>query len=409
MTRLASDGTRFPAHPLAGGSHMEPLRIRPTRAEVDVGALARNVQTLRGVAPGMALLAMVKANAYGHGATLVAPVLESLGVELLGVALVEEGLELRQAGVNAEILVLGGAYEGAWEALLEARLIPAVFRDDQLEALEAAAKRIGAKPNAHLKVDTGMSRLGALPGEVPALLSRARALGIELSGVMSHFANADLRDAAVTERQLDVFARVLAQVEAAGFHPRWRHLANSAAVVALPPAKSASTYNLVRPGLALYGVSPAAWIVPPHPLEPVLSWKTAVIHVKTVPTGTAVSYGGTWTARRPTRIATLPVGYADGYPRRLSNRAEVLVRGERAPVVGRVCMDLCMVDVTDVPGTALGDEVVLLGRQGSQEIGVGELASWLDTMPYEVLCGVGARVPRVAVHATEGAGVRAVP
>jgi alanine racemase len=409
LTRLASDGTRFPAHPLAGGSHMEPLRIRPTRAEVDVGALARNVQTLRGVAPGMALLAMVKANAYGHGATLVAPVLESLGVELLGVALVEEGLELRRAGVNAEILVLGGAYEGAWEALLEARLIPAVFREDQLEALEAAAKRMGARPDAHLKVDTGMSRLGALPDEVPALLSRARALGIELSGVMSHFANADLRDAAVTERQLEVFARVLAQVEAAGFHPRWRHLANSAAVIALPPAKTAFTYNLVRPGLALYGVSPAAWIVPPNPLEPVLSWKTAVIHVKTVPTGTAVSYGGTWTARRPTRIATLPVGYADGYPRRLSNRAEVLVRGQRAPVVGRVCMDLCMVDVTDVPGTALGDEVVLLGRQGSQEVGVVELASWLDTMPYEVLCGVGARVPRVAVHATEGAGVRAVP
>jgi len=409
LTRPASDGTRFPRHSFAGDAHMELLRIRPTRAEVDVGALARNVQTLRAVAPGMALLAMVKADAYGHGATLVAPVLESLGVELLGVALVEEGLELRRAGVNAEIVVLGGAYEDAWEALLEARLIPAVFREDQLDALASAAMRVGAKPDAHLKVDTGMSRLGVLPEEVPALLSRAKALGIGFSGVMSHFANADLRDGTVTERQLETFARVLAQVETAGFRPRWRHLANSAAVVALPPAKSGGSYNLVRPGLALYGVSPAPWIVPPTPLEPVLTWKTAVIHLKTVPTGTAVSYGGTWTAGRPTRIATLPVGYADGYPRRLSNKAQVLVRGQRAPVVGRVCMDLCMVDVTDVPGAALGDEVVLLGRQGGQEVGAGELASWLDTIPYEVLCGVGARVPRIAVRPTDGAGVRAVP
>jgi alanine racemase len=409
LTRPPSDGTRFPRHPLAGDSHMELPRIRPTRAEVDVGALARNVQTLRSVAPGTALLAMVKADAYGHGATIVAPVLEALGVELLGVALVEEGLALRQAGVASEILVLGGAYEGAWETLLEARLVPAVFREDQLEALEAASRRVGARPQAHLKVDTGMARLGALPEEVPALLSRAKQLGIELDGVMSHFANADLRDGAVTQRQLEVFAQVLVQVEAAGFHPRWRHLANSAATVALPPAKTGAVYNLVRPGLALYGVSPAAWIVPPTPFEPVLSWKTAVIHLKTVPIGTAVSYGGTWTARRPTRIATLPVGYADGYPRRLSNRAQVLVRGQRAPVVGRVCMDLCMVDVTDVVGAALGDEVVLLGRQGGQELGAVELATWLDTIPYEVLCGVGARVPRIAVRSTEGAGVRVVP
>jgi alanine racemase len=388
---------------------MELSRIRPTRAEVDVGALARNVQTLRRAAPGMALLAMVKADAYGHGATIVAPVLEALGVELFGVALVEEGMALRKAGVSSEILVLGGAYEGAWETLLEARLTPAVFREDQLEALEVAARRVGVKPQAHLKIDTGMARLGALLDEVPALLSRAKTLGIELNGVMSHFANADLRDGAVTQRQLEAFAQVLVQVEAAGFHPRWRHLANSAAAVALPPAKTGGVYNLVRPGLALYGVSPAAWIVPPTPLEPVLSWKTAVIHLKTVPTGTAVSYGGTWTAHRPTRIATLPVGYADGYSRRLSNRAQVLVRGQRAQVVGRVCMDLCMVDVTDVPGAALGDEVVLLGRQEGQEVGAVELAGLLETIPYEVLCGVGARVPRIAVRSQEGAGVRAVP
>ncbi len=388
---------------------MELPCIRPTRAEVDLGALVRNVRTLRSAAPGTALLAMVKADAYGHGATLVAPALEAEGVELLGVALIEEGLALRAAGVGAEIVVLGGAYEGGWAALVEANLTPAVFREDHLEALVAAARRLGSKPRAHLKVDTGMARLGALPDEVPVLLARARALGVDIEAVMSHFANADLSDAGITTEQMRRFETVLAQVYAGGFRPRWRHLANSAAMIGLAPTRDGRVFNLVRPGLALYGLSPAPWIVPPRPLEPVLSWKTAVVHLKTVPTGTPVSYGGTWTSQRQTRLATLPVGYADGYPRRLSNLAQVLVRGQRAPVVGRVCMDLCMVDVTDVGGASLGDEVVLLGHQGRETLGAVEVAGWLDTIPYEVLCGVGARVPRVAVHTVEGASFRAVP
>jgi alanine racemase len=409
LTPPVSDCTRFSRRPDAGDTRMELARIRPTRAEIDLGALSRNVRTLRGVAPGTGMLAMVKADAYGHGATLVAPALESLGVELLGVALVEEGLTLRRAGVVGEILVLGGAYEGGWEAMAEANLTPAVFRENHLVSLSAAAARLGSQPRAHLKVDTGMARLGAQPEEVQALLERAKALHIDIEGVMSHFANADLADGVVTERQLELFQTVLKAVQGAGFRPRWRHLANSAAMVALSPSRDGTVLNLVRPGLALYGVSPAPWIVPPQPLEAVLSWKTAVVHLKTVPPGTAVSYGGTWTARRPTRIATLPVGYADGYPRRFSNRAQVLVRGQRVPVVGRVCMDLCMADVTDVPGASLGDEVVLLGRQGSAEVGAVELAGWLESIPYEVLCGVGARVPRVAVQSAEDAGVRGVP
>lgn len=375
---------------------------------MDLAALVRNLRTLRSVAAGAAVLAMVKADAYGHGAALVAPALEAEGVELLGVALIEEGLALRRAGLTTEILVLGGAYEGGWEAMVSAGLCPAVFRVDHLEALAEAARRLGAKPRAHLKVDTGMARLGAQPQEVAGLLVRARALQVDIQGVMSHFANADLADAAVTEDQLRKFQAVLSEVETAGVRPRWRHLANSAALVALPEARDGTTLNLVRPGLALYGISPAPWIVPPRALEPVLSWKTAVVHLKTVPPGTAVSYGGTWTARRTTRIATLPVGYADGYPRRLSNRGQVLVRGQRAPVVGRVCMDLCMVDVTDVPGAAVGDEVVLLGRQAGAEVGAVEVAQWLETMPYEVLCGIGARVPRVAAP-SPGASSHPVP
>jgi len=387
---------------------MELPRIRPTRAEIDLGALVRNLRTLRAAAQGAGVLAMVKADAYGHGATLVAPALEAEGVELLGVALVEEGLALRAAGVRGEILVLGGAYAGGWEALVEARLLPAVFREDHLDALAAAARRQGLEPRAHLKVDTGMARLGALPEEVPGLLARARSLGVVLEGVLSHFANADLANAETTQGQLDQFRSLLAQVDAAGVRTRWRHLANSAALIALPPSRDGRALNLVRPGLALYGLSPAPWISPARPLEPVLSWKTEVIHLKFVRAGTSVSYGGTWTAQRRSRIATLPVGYADGYPRRLSNRAQVLVRGARAPVVGRVCMDLCMVDVTDVPGVDLGDEVVLIGRQGAGEIGAAEMAGWLETMSYEVLCGVGARVPRLAVRGAD-AGLRAVP
>jgi len=406
LTRLAADGTRCCRQPPPRDTHMEPLRIRPTRAEVDLGALVRNVRTLREGAPGMALLAMVKADAYGHGASLVAPALEAEGVELLGVALVEEGLALRRVGVRGEIVVLGGAYEGAWEALVEGRLVPALFRMDHLEALAKASARLGVKARAQLKVDTGMARLGALPDEVPALLVRARELGVDLEGVFSHFANADLSDAVTTQEQMVRFHGVLADVDAAGFRPRWRHLANSAAMVALAPARDRTVFTLVRPGLALYGVSPAKWIAPLRPLEAVLSWKTAVVHLKTVAPGTPVSYGGTWTARRPTRIATLPVGYADGYSRRLSNRAQVLVRGQRAPVVGRVCMDLCMVDVTDVAAASLGDEVVLLGQQGQDNIGAVEVAGWVETIPYEVLCCVGARVPRVAVHTPDGAGAQ---
>jgi alanine racemase len=341
---------------------------------------------------------MVKADAYGHGAALVAPALEAEGVALLGVALIEEGLLLRAAGVRTEILVLGGAFTGGWEALVEAGLLPALFREDHLTAYSQVARRQGVVPRAHLKVDTGMARLGALPAEVPGLLERARALGVEVDGVLSHFASADLADAASTRQQLELFRSVLDQVRAAGFRPRWRHLANSAALVTLPDTRDGEALNLVRPGLALYGLSPAPWIATPRPLEPVLSWKTGVVHLKTVPTGTPVSYGGAWVAKRPTRIATLPVGYADGYPRRVFGRAQVLVRGKRAPVVGRVCMDLCMVDVTDIPGVALEDEVVLLGCQGSEELGAAELAAWVDTIAYEVLCGVGARVPRVAVR-----------
>jgi alanine racemase len=372
--------------------------IRPTRAEIDLDALVRNLRTLRSAAPRVDILAVVKADAYGHGAVEVSRALEAVGVGAFGVALVEEGLSLRSAGIRGEIVVLGGAYDGGWEALVEHRLAPVVFRPEHLKTLGIAARARGVVAGAHLKVDTGMGRLGVLPAELPALLDRARAEpSVQIDGLCSHFANADLADAALTRVQIERFQSALAQLRAAGFSPRWRHLSNSAGLVALPEVRDGLELNLVRPGLALYGLLPAPWLRPPRLLEPVLSWKTAVVHLKSVPPGTPISYGSTWTAPRPSRIATLPVGYADGWSRLLSNRGSVLVRGRRAPIVGRVCMDLCMVDVTDLPEVEMGDEVVLLGSQGTETQDAHALASLQGTIAYEVLCAISARVPRLAM------------
>jgi alanine racemase len=381
--------------------------IRPTRAEIDLDALGHNLAAVRALAGPAGVMAVVKANAYGHGAVIVARTLEQRGVDMLAVALVEEALELRHAGVRSPLLVLGGAYEGGWDALVEHGLTPTVFRVDHLEALAGAAGRAGRAVAAHVKVDTGMGRIGLLPDELPAFLDRARALPeIRLEGLLSHFANADLADAALTSEQVRRFRTALSQMREQGLEPRYRHLANSAGVLDRPEVRDGLELNLVRPGLMLYGLSPASWLGKDVPLRPVLSWKSAITHLKRVPAGTPISYGSTWTAQRESVIATVPVGYADGYGREYSSRAAVLVRGQRAQVAGRVCMDMFMVDVTDVPGAALGDEVVLLGAQGDERIGADELAALGATIHYEVLCAVGARVPRVPVGGAVNAQLR---
>ncbi len=368
--------------------------IRPTRAEIDLAALRHNLQAVRSLAPGVEVMTVVKANAYGHGAVPVAQALEAEGVKLFGVALVEEGLELRQAGVKAPILVLGGAYEGGYDALVEADLIPTVFREEHLAGYAAAGR--GKPLKAHLKLDTGMGRIGVLPAELPGFLARWKQTPeIALEGLISHFANADLADAELTREQVRRFKAAVAVLEANGMAPKYRHLANSAAVMDLPEVRDGLALNLVRPGLMLYGMAPAGWMEGRAPLLPVMRWRTAITHLKTVPKGTPISYGSTWVAQRESVIATLPLGYADGYGRKYSSRAQVLVRGQRAPIAGRVCMDMCMVDVTDVPGARVGDEVVLMGTQGKDRIRTEELASWAETINYEVVCGVSARVPRV--------------
>ncbi|HET7754974.1 MAG TPA: alanine racemase [Anaeromyxobacteraceae bacterium] len=379
------------------------MRIRPTEAVVDLAAIVRNYELARQVG-GRPAIAVVKANAYGHGVVPVARAVVQAGCPMLAVALVEEGIELREAGIAAPVLVLGGAYGERYELLVRHRLTPLVFREDQVIALGEAARQLGTSAAAHVKLDTGMGRIGLQPRELGAFMAVARAArGVRIEGVCTHFASADLVPRDVTERQVQAFDGAADALVAEGFPIRFRHLANSAGTIEFPAARQ----DLTRPGIMLYGLLPfgpgdvltAAAATVGGALSPALSWKTAITHVKTVPAGTAISYGGRWTAERTSRIATLPVGYADGYPRRLSGRpgfgrAEVLVRGRRAPVAGTVCMDMMMADVTDVPGADVGDEVMLLGVQGDQRISADELAERAGTISYEILCGIGHRVPR---------------
>jgi len=379
------------------------MPIRPTEALVDLGAIAANYRLAVeiGGRPG---IAVVKADAYGHGAVEVSRALAAAGAPVLAVALVEEGLELREAGIGQPILVLGGTYGEEYELLIRHRLIPVIFTRQHLQALAEAARAGGVRAAAHLKVDTGMGRIGLQPAELPEFVEAARRTPeVAVEGLCTHFASADLEDRALTERQVALFNQAAEAMARGGLPLRHRHLANSAGTIEYPAARQ----DLTRSGIMLYGYLP---FQPPPARSPLaaavagrlrraLTWRTAVVHLKDVPPGTPISYGGRWVAQRPSRIATLPVGYADGYDRRLSGRpgfgkGEVLVRGRRAPVAGTVCMDMTMVDVTDVPGVAVGDEVVLLGAQGSEVIDADELAERCGTISYEVLCAVGARVPR---------------
>jgi alanine racemase len=337
-------------------------------------------------------LAVVKANGYGHGAVAAARAFVEAGAAALGVATLEEGAELRGAGLGVPILLLGGMVPGQEDDVLALDLTPAVWDLDIARALGARAAAQGRRVSVHIKVDTGMGRLGVLPGDVAAVgRVLATLAGIDVEGVFSHLACAeDVSGPAVAE-QVRLFAAAVEDLAAAGVRPPRRHLSNSAAVMTLPPAHA----SMVRPGIMLYGVAPDPALAGRVRFEPAMCFRTVVLQCKRVPTGTPVSYGHTFRTVRPSVLATIAVGYADGYPRLLSNRASVLVRGRRAPVVGRVCMDLTVVDVTDIEGVCAGDEVVLWGCKGGAEIAVNEVALWADTISYELLTGVTARVPRV--------------
>jgi alanine racemase len=364
--------------------------FRPTWAEVDIAALVANLRELRRrVGPGVKTMFVVKANAYGHDAALCAAAAErARAADWLGVSSVEEGMALREAGTRLPILVLGSLYP--FESVLAAAahdLTPVVASLEAAQRVAEAARRVRRRLEVHVKADTGMGRFGARPEAAVEVAKRVSADGaLRLGGVFTHLAKAE-DDAAFTARQLKAFRAVLASLARAGIRPPLVHAANSAGALRRP----ASRFSLVRPGLAAYG----AW----DGFAPVLTWKTKIVFLKSVPKGTTVSYGATWRARRPSRVATLPVGYGDGYARALSNRASVLVHGARCPVIGRVTMDQTMVDVTALPQARVGDDAVLLGRQGGAEVPAAELARLCGTIPYETLTGISSRVPRVGTGA----------
>jgi alanine racemase len=365
--------------------------LRPTVVEVDTGALAHNLRAVRRLlSDAVRVLAVVKADAYGHGAVPCARAFVEAGADWLGVALVEEGVELRRAGLLTPICVLSGM-AGIDDArvLVAHRLTPLLSRPDHLAAMGAAVRAAGLSRYAvHLKVDTGMGRWGALPNEVDAFLSALRRHPeLDLEGLATHFARADDEDPSAVEGPLARFRAAEQLVRRRGFDVRLRHLSNSAAVV----AHRRTHFDMVRPGLVLYGQAPTAG---GPDLRPALTLRTRIAHLRDVPAGFPVSYGGTFVTSFPSRLATLPIGYADGLPRRASHRARMLVRGRYAPVVGLVCMDACVLDVTGVPGASLGDEVVIIGEQQGAVLGAGELAAHADTIAYEIFTGLGKRVPR---------------
>jgi alanine racemase len=341
----------------------------------------------------------VKADAYGHGAVECARALESAGADWFGVALVEEGSRLRDAGITRPILCLSGCWDGQEALAVEKELTPAVFRPDQLERL-AGATPAGREVSYHLKIDTGMGRLGVLGAELEDLLQTAkRHPNLRLDGVMTHLASADVPDKQeFTTAQLDRFDEAVALIREQGFKPRWIHAANGAAVHSMPRARGGQ-FNLVRTGGIVYGL----WRDVTNPSveapdwKPVMSFRTGIGHLKEVGAGTELGYGGTFVTSRRTLVATLPLGYADGLSRALSNCGQVLVRGTRVPMIGRVSMDLTLIDVTDVKDVGLGDEVVIFGEQNGEEITAEEVAGLMNSISYEVTCRVSRRVPRVYI------------
>lgn len=365
----------------------------PTVAEIDLGAFCHNLDLVqRSIAPGVKVAAMVKADGYGHGAwPLSRAALEAGLAEVFGVAHVDEAVALRQKGLDAPIIVLGGCFEDRAEEVVAYGLEPALFSMKLAEAVDAVARRQGRVVACHLKIDTGMGRLGLPPEEALDAAKRLSDLeGLRLAGIMTHFATADWADKAYAQEQLGRFARAVRSVREAGITVPFVHAANSAAILSMPD----SHFEMVRPGIMLYGAPPSAEVGAEADLRPVMTLKSRVAHLFDLSVGESVSYGRRFVAERPSRIATLPIGYADGWSRLLSNRGSVLVRGRRVPIVGTVCMDLTMVDVTDVPGVSVGDEVVLIGRQGDGVITADEVATATDTISYEVFTRIGERIPR---------------
>lgn len=377
---------------------MESLRPRVV-AEVNLNAIKHNYYEIRKHVPKeVEVMAIVKADAYGHGSKEVANLLQTVGVNRFAVAIVKEGEELRKSGITSPILVLGYTPRADIHALLENDLTQTVFSYDMAKILSDEAGKLGKKVNVHIKVDTGMGRIGFLssPQSIEEVKRIAALPNLNMEGIFTHFSTADEEDASYTKKQWDIFEGFLTELRQVGIELPVIHAANSAAIM----CHTYADLNVVRPGIILYGYYPSHYLNGKVlDLIPAMTLKTQIVHIKELPEGHYVGYGRKYCTTHKTKIATIPVGYADGYSRNLGNKGRVLIRGQYAPIVGNICMDQFMVDVTNIDNVSLEDEVVLFGKQGEQEISVEEIASLLGTINYEIVCMIGKRVPRIYVEA----------
>ena len=373
-------------------------------AQIDLKALAENISRIKAlVGPNVRLLQVVKADGYGHGALQVAKVCLSNGAYGLGVANAEEGIALRLGGIEAPILILSPSLPAEVPGIAEYGLSPTLSDDTILFPLSQEALKTGREITVHIEVDTGMGRSGIRPKETGGLARKILSQdGLKLGGIFSHFASADLVDRDFCWLQLERFRAVIAELKREGISIPLKHIANSAAILEFPD----SYFDLVRPGLLSYGLYPSEKVKKTVKVKPILSFKTKVAQIKEILPGESISYGRTWQAKAPTKAAVIPVGYGDGYDFLLSNEGEVLIKGRRAPVVGRVTMDLTLADVSGIPQVKVGEEVTIIGRDGGEEITAREVAERVGTLSYEVLCLIGKRAPRVYTQGEKVGGVR---
>ncbi|QPJ63839.1 MAG: alanine racemase [Candidatus Nitronauta litoralis] len=374
---------------------------RATVAEVNIPALKNNFQTLQSLLkPGVETMAVVKADAYGHGALPCAQALVEAGARSLGVGVVEEGVQIREKGISVPIQVLCGIFPEEIDDLIRFKLTTTLSTLEMAKTLAIRAEKLNTQVGVHIKVNTGMGRLGIPPEEATDFIEQVRSLKtLRIDSLFTHFSTADEHDPEYSQKQLKLFEELMTRLAFRKILIPKIHAANSSALLKFPE----SQFDLVRPGILLYGALTSPGLEPYRKVleqqstsfQPVMQWKTRIININEVPSDSSLSYGRKFTTKKQSKIATLPVGYADGLQRNLSGKIEVLVNGKRAPQVGTICMDLCLVDVSDIPEPREGDEVVLFGNQGNETIRIEEVALHGNTIPYEIMCCVGKRVPRV--------------
>ncbi len=374
--------------------------IRPTWAEINLDHLRYNLQEIQRINSSKfkKICAVVKADGYGHGAVEVARTALSCGASYLGVAFLDEALELREKGITAPILILGFTPENQFDTILEHDITQTIYDLRSAVALSEKAVKYDKKAKIHIKIDTGMGRIGFYP-DSPSVSQIRKIFSLKnliVEGIFTHFARADEWDRSFTEKQFQLFTKTVNLIEGKDFKIPLKHVANSAGILEFPNTH----LDMVRAGIIIYGLYPSNEVAKDRiSLKPIMSLKTRVSHVKILPAGKPISYGGTYTTTGPSRIITLPVGYADGYSRLLSAKGEVLIKGQRAPILGRICMDQCIVDGTNINGDInSGDEVTLIGKDGNEEISVEEIAEHIGTINYEITCNISKRVPRVYIE-----------